>query len=810
MKLFGVRALLATTSLIGLAQPAYADDLLQPADQASVEASASEAEAARSDGDIIVTAQRREQSLQQVPLSISVVGSESLARSNFTTVADLQFLSPGVNYNANFGGGFNIRGVGTQSLLMTAEQSVALIIDDVIQGLPEVSFAGPSYQSLGDIERVEILKGPQGTLFGKNSSAGVIHIITKNPVLDENSIDASFSYGTRNEINANGNFNFAIANTLAARVSTTYQQRDGFVHNQFTGEDHWAYERFSIRGKLLWEPAPSVRVLLAGDYRHLSDNANGLWTLRSCGSGFGAFKPCDELAKYGVVPSPRSLDVAVEGKNSTEQTSYSLSGRIDFDIGDATLTSITAYRDLYQPIALDTDGTPRPIYSRNENISGGTQFTQELRVNGQTGILDYTVGGFFYDARPFQQGMNGGTLNLLPDSSATLLTLNAIGPYANQGYGSWVKAKIKSWAMFGQLEAEVVDGLTLIAGGRYTNDDVRQTIDYYDVPWLCRVAFASGGSCHALPLPLSSGEARVKADKFTYKLTAQYAFNDDVNIYATYATGYKGPMISHPANQPQLLLQPETSKSYEIGLKAQLFERTVTFNVNLFKVDYQDFQGQQRVGIPPITYYTTTNAGGLESKGIEADASWRPTTGLTLSGNIAYIPTTFSEYAVQCNDLYTNPATPPGQCNYVAPGAPPGAPFQFNAGGYPLPYSPKWSWGLTADYETPVAQNLVLGAHANWSYRSSTYGVVADVNSINSGYGLLNGEIGIGQDNGRWRISIFSRNILDKYFVAGIFRTPLDAGTSNSNPLSTLGYSNIPAMDSGRTVGVKLNFSFGQ
>jgi iron complex outermembrane receptor protein len=140
---------------------------------------------------------------------------------------------------------------------------------------------------------------------------------------------------------------------------------------------------------------------------------------------------------------------------------------------------------------------------------------------------------------------------------------------------------------------------------------------------------------------------------------------------------------------------------------------------------------------------------------------------------------------------------------------PAGSPFQFNAAGYPLIYSPKWTWGLTADYEAPVGNGLKLGARATWSYRSSSYGIVADPNSINEGYGLLNGEIGIGEEGGRWRVSLFARNLLDKYFVAGIFRSPLDAGTYNSSPLSTIGYSNIPAMDAGRSVGVKVNFSFG-
>jgi len=802
MKSFGVRALLVSASLLGLMQPAYAQDAAA-APEAQDAAAAPDA-----NGDIIVTAQRRAQGLQDVPVAISVISEKALERSNFTTIADVQFLSPGVNYNANFGGGFNVRGVGTQSLLMTAEQSVALIIDDVIQGLPEVSFAGPSYQSLGDIERIEVLKGPQGTLYGKNSSAGVIQIITKNPVLGQTSIDGYVTYGTKDEINANANANIALSDTLAARISGTYQRRDGFVRNLFNGENHWAYKRFSIRGKLLWEPTTDLKLLLSGEYRRLSDNANGLWTLRKCGSGTGTFKPCNEVAPYGVVAGPRNLDVAVEGDNYTEQTSYNISGRIDYDIGDATITSITAYRDLIQPILVDTDATPRAVYSHNENTSGGTQFTQELRINGRSSIFDYTAGAFYYDARPYQIGINAGTLNLLPDNSPTLVSLNAIGPFANQGYGSRVNAKIRSWALFGQLEAQVTPELTLIAGGRYTKDDVKQRIDYFDVPWVCRTAFASGGTCHAIPLPLSSS-ARTKADKFTYKVTAKYDFTPDINVYATYATGYKGPMISHPGNQPQLLLRPETSKSYEIGLKAMLFDRTVTFNIDAFKVDYKDFQGQQRVGVAPVFYYTTTNAGGLQTKGVEADLSWRAAPGLTLAGNVAYIPTKFTEFSVQCYDLYANPGTPVGQCNYLAPGVPAGTAFQFNAAGYPLIYSPKWTWGLSADYETAVSNDLVLSARATWSYRSKSYGIVADPNTLNPGYGLLNGEIGIGREDGRWRLSVFARNLLDKYFVAGIFRTPLDAGTNNSNPLSTIGYSNIPAMDSSRTVGLKLNFSFG-
>ncbi|RXZ64820.1 TonB-dependent receptor [Pelagerythrobacter rhizovicinus] len=802
-------ALLAGVGLAALAAPAVAQEA--PDESAAVaDDPASSDDDVPVPGEIIVTAQRREQSQQDVPISISVVSAKALEQSNLTTVADIQFLSPGVNYNANFGGGFNVRGVGTQSLLMSAEQSVALVIDDVIQGLPEVSFAGPSYQSLVDIERIEVLKGPQGTLFGKNSSAGVIQIITANPEIGVRSLEGSLSYGTKNELNAESVLNLPLGSTAALRIAGGLQRRDGFVPDLYSGEDRWAYQRYSLRGKLLWEPTDDLSILLNAEYRHLTDNANGLWTFRNCGSGFGAFDPCATVEPYGIEAGPENLEVATDGNSYTKQEAYSFSGRIDYDIGNATLTSITAYRDLLQPISLDTDATPAAIYSRNENVSGGTQFTQELRLNGEAGILNYTVGGFYYDARPYQKGMNGGTLGYLPDDSPILLSLNAIGPYSGQGYGSWVKAKIKSYALFGQLEAEVVPGLTFIAGGRYTNDDVRQTIDYFDVPWLCRAAYAFGQPCHGMDLPLSSGEAQVKADKFTYKLTAKYDITPAVNIYATYATGYKGPMISHPANQPQLLLRPELSKSYEVGLKAELFARALAFNLALFKVDYDDFQGQQRVGVAPTFYYTTTNAGGLQTKGVEADLTWRAAPGLTLAGNVSYIPTKFTEFAVQCYDRYTNPATTPGECNYVQPGLPADAPPQFNAAGYPLIYSPKWTWGATANYEAYVGEGLSFDVGASYSYRSSSYGVVADPNSINPGYGLLNGQMSIGDSDDRWRVALFARNLLDKHFVAGIFRTPLDSGTDNSTPLSTIGYSNIPALDSSRTVGIKFSYSFGE
>jgi iron complex outermembrane receptor protein len=795
-RFFQFQTLLVTCSAIAFSGAAHAQDQ-------------GPAGAESADSEIVVTAQRREERLQDVPIAMSVVSAEQLADSNFTTIADLQFLSPGVNFNSNFGGGFNLRGIGTQSLLMTAEQSVGLVIDDVVQGLPEVSFAGPSYQTLSDIERVEVLRGPQGTLFGKNSSAGVVQVITARPELGFTGGNASASYGSNNEVNISGAFNMPIGDRMAIRITPNYQSRDGFVENRFTGNDIWGYDRSGVRTKLLWEPTDALSILFTNEFRRLVDDANGEWTLRSCGSGFGAFNPCSTLAPYGVVASPENLAGAWDGNNRTRQILTTNSLRFDYEFGNATLTAITAFRDLKQDIAVDTDGTPRPIYSYNRNISGGDQFTQEFRISGGAGPIQYTAGAFYYNAQPYQVGMNGGTLGLVPDSSPVLISTTAIGPSSGSGYSVRVDAEVESWAAFGQIEASVTDQLTLIAGGRFTSDEVTQAISYFDTGMFCRAAWASGGTCHPTPTPPAPTTAATSAEEFTYRLAARYELTPDINIYGSYATGYKGPMISYPANQPQQLVRPELSESWEIGVKSQWFDRALTVNVDLFSVEYEDFQGQQRVGTPPIFYYTTTNAGGLKTHGVEADILWRATDNLNIGASFAYIPTEFTEFSVQCFDLYANPATTPGQCTYVAPGLPPGSPAQFNAAGYPLIYAPEWTYSIRADYTVPLSNNNSIDISANWNWRDETYGVVADPNSINPSYGLLNGQIGYSHDDGRWRISLFGRNLLDEHYVAGIFRTPLDAGASNTTPRSTIGYSNIPAMDSSRTIGVKLDVEFG-
>ena len=789
-------AFLATTSLVGGAGPALAQD--------GVSATVDE---------LIVTAQRREQSLLDVPLSVAVVSGETLKDANLANVTELTQLATGLSYNTNFGGGFQIRGVGTQSVLISSEQSVSVVIDDIVQGLPEISFAGPSYQALTDIERVEVLRGPQGTLFGKNASAGVLQIITKKPQLGVYEGDATVSYATDNEVRLGGNVNVPIGETAAFKLSAFLHRRDGYVHNLYTGEDVSGYNNRGFRAKLLWRPTDRAEVYLIGGHTENTDSGNGIWTLRNCGSGFagtqGQFRACDEAAKYGVTAGPKNLSGAWDGAIGVKQVNNSLSGRITYDLGSGLqVKAITGYYEVDVDQDVEVDSSPRPIISTNFSQFDQSQFSQELRLEGSVNNIDFTVGGFYYRSDNQTIGLQGGTYNLLPDGSPFLLT-TAFGPVRCCFYS--LDSETKSLAAFGQVTVRLLDDRLQVTGGlRYTDDKVRLDSRALDRANTCQVAFALGGDCKtAASYPTPPVTAKKDASDLSGRLSVQYEVVPDVNVYATYSTGYKGPLISYARGQPLLPVDEETVTSYEAGIKGAFFDRRLVATLAAFRTRFKGFQGQTTVvdpQNPAIRSLITTNAGGLKTKGIEFDATFKVTPELTLRGAYAYVPTEFVDFAIQCSDRFTNPATTPGECTYISDQAP--GVLQFNAGGYPLIYSPKTSFNLGLDYARPVLGDHLFRVAANYSWRGKSYTAAADPNSIMPSYGLLGANVSFGPEDGRWRVSAFGRNLLDKYFVSGIFKTPLDSGAAGSTPLSTIGYANIPSIESSRTVGVKLEVAF--
>jgi iron complex outermembrane receptor protein len=761
--------------------------------------------------EVIVTAERREEKLQEVPVAVSVVSSEQLKTTNYSGLTNLQFLVPSVQYNAYTGGGFQIRGVGTQSVNLSTEQDVGIVIDDVVQGIPETNFAAPSYESLTDIDRVEVLKGPQGTLFGKNSSVGVIQILTKKPMLGVFEADGSVSAADGGEYKVQGNINFPIGDDAALRMSGWGFHHAGYIDNVAKGEAISGYDQFGFRGKLLWNPTEDLSIYLIAERSHTGDTGNGSLTLRSCGSGFFTYSPCATDAPLGITASPTNNKVADEGYTDANTDTTSGSLHVDYELGDDTLTSVTAYIQKQEKEGVDVDSTPRPILSVDQTEVGDHQFTEELRLASPSNqFIEYQVGAFYYNVGSLEKNVLAGTFAFEPDNSVNLLSNGFASPVT--GGQTIIRSSTQSVAVFGQATVHVTDQLSLIGGLRYTHDDVRAGVHIGPYPNICEFNYAFGAPCHTTTLPSPVVATTARASNLSGKGTIKYDFNDDVNAYFTYATGYKGPGVSYPAGLPQFVIKPETSQDFEIGVKSQWFDRRLVLNADVFDEKYTNFQGQTYIydaANPGASNFVTANAGGLESKGVEADASYAATDDLTLTGNFAFTPTKYTAFAIQCQDAYTNPATIPGQCTYIPPGSPAGTPAQFNAAGYPLPQAPRYSYNIGANYYHVFADSYSFNANVNWSWHSSTYTIVANPNTVQGGFGLLGLNLGYGPDQGVWRISAFARNLLDQHFVSAIFPTYLDNGGATGIALPTQGYANVPNIESRRTVGVRLDFKIG-
>jgi iron complex outermembrane receptor protein len=749
-------------------------------------------------GEIVVTAERRSERLEDVPVAVSVVSSDALAKSNYTEITNLQFVVPGLQYNPNVGGGFQVRGVGTQSINLTTEQDVGIVIDDVVQSVPQLTFAPPSYDALSDIDQIEVLKGPQGTLFGKNSSVGVLQVITKRPELGVYSGDADVSAGTHGEYKGQINLNIPVGDTVALRLSGFELHHDGFIKNLYNGQELGGYDEYGFRGKLLWKPTSDLTVYLIGERIHTSDPGNGAWTLRSCGSGFNTFSACATDAPYGIVPGPNNTSVALDAPTPASTDTADGSLHIEYQIGRNTLTSITAYMHVNQYENVDVDNSPRPILDADTSVTDSRQFTQELRFSSPADqLIEYTVGAFFMKLDSHFTNELAGTFDFEPDNSTTLLSNGFAGTVS--GGLTVLDTSTTSYAVYGQATIHATSRLQLIGGLRFSHDDVSAGVYVAPLPNVCEFDYAFDGVCHSVSLPSTPETEETSASNVSGKGTLKYVFSDQVNAYVTYATGYKAPAISYAALTPLSTVQPETSRAVEVGLKSELLDRTLVLNVDAFYEKYTNFQADTFVlneANPSASNFELANAGGLESRGFEGDATWRATQELTLSGSITYAPTKFTNFVIQCQSDFTNPAT--GPCYTVAGNS------VFNAAGYPLPESPTTSYTLGADWRHPVGAYLV-DLSGTWNWRSSTYSLVADTDTIQKGYGLLGANVAFGPASGRWQVAIFARNILDQKFVAGIFQTFLDNGGATAIAVPTIGYSNIPSIEAMRTVGMKIS-----
>ncbi|TCU57784.1 iron complex outermembrane receptor protein [Novosphingobium sp. PhB57] len=720
------------------------------------------------DGEILVTARRRQERAQDVPISLSTVDDRALVATGFSNLTQISTLTPslairGTNARNTY---INIRGLGSNSTQNDGlEIGVGVYVDDVYYGR-----VGSSQFDLIDLDHVEVLRGPQGTLFGKNTTAGAISIATREPSFEpEFRGEVSLGENGYRQFRASGS-TALVPDRLALRLTASRTLENGYFDNAYNGGRVGDSRNTALRGQLLFLPSERVKIRLIGDYS------------RQAASGFGSswigyFTKYDNgatisnniidrlsrlgYAQPGAFGDPYARVTALNAPTTSHMNSGGASGKVDVDLDWATLTSITAYRQWNWYPQNDTDGTALDI-----NPIGGTgnrqrQFSQEVRLASQgERKLDYVVGLYY-----FHQIIHALSQYALGSDYAAWNNPTARRDLANYAYAGFeadsaAQPKTDSYAAFGQTTWHVSDALSLTAGLRFTHEDRQASYDQYAVAGndLSVLSAADQATAQALRdalYPATSYFRKVSDNALTGQINIAYKIAPDILAFASYARGVK----SGGVNVGQLpagvsgIVDPEKVNAYEVGLKSQFWDRRITANLAGFWTEVQDYQAAIAEQIGTTTSYRRyiSNIPGVRSRGVEADLSFAPTRQLRLTASGAYTDATYKEYP-----------------NAQAAAENRNLSQTQDLSGVQLPNISKFTYALSADWTHPVriVSDDELYLRADFNHRSSYK--TDETNSRYSkipGYGVLNARLGVRLEDGRWDLSIWARNLLDKNYL---------------------------------------------
>lgn len=699
---------------------------------------------------VIVSATRRDEDIQRVPLAVSIVSGSDLERANRTAVGALASEVPTVNFrtqSSNKDTSLFVRGVGTISTSPGVESSVSTVIDGVVYGA-----RGQATLDLLDLERVEVLRGPQGTLFGKNSSAGVINIVTRAPA-DETSgyLDLGY-FGGGDELRVRSGLSGALSDTVSASVTGLYATYDGNVTNVRNGETVNGYRHTGARAKVAIEPSDALKITLSADYVHSNDNSPlpivGT-TLTAYPSGVVTANPGFAAAVAPVVGGPENRRINSDMNTHVEDDNWGLAGQVEWSFGDYTLTSITAYRSWQNTQFQDGDRLGQ-IYqqfprSHDRGDLDFEQYSQELRIASPKGeFVDYVAGLYWFrgvDEETYRRNVtrcSGSTATPVGPGATPCFTGSATfaEDFGRADYGT----RNTNYAVFGEATFNFTDAFRAIAGARWTHDDLRYNHG--------RVSSATATNSPPGIRPPYASFGSDSDDGYSGRAGVQFDITDSITSYATYSRSYKGPAYNVYFNMQAIdtgVLDPEESDSYELGLKSRLFGNRLTANLALFDTTYDNYQANffDLVGTAVVT--RLINAGEVKTRGAEIDFSARPLPELTLSGGLAYIEARIEDF-----------------------NCPPGAAASCAVNGKPLPYSPDWKGNVRASYLIPLnviaGWDLELGTDYNWQ-SDTQYDISQSPDAIQDAYGIWNASVTFAQPEQGWRASLVVKNIADQSYA---------------------------------------------
>lgn len=688
--------------------------------------------------EVLVTAQKRTESLQDIPVSVTAISARDLEIMGIRDTADLTRASASLTYTE--GGSkqessFRIRGIGTSTFFFSVEPSVAVLIDNVSQVQ-----AGQAFTNLVDVERVEVLRGPQSTLFGKNASAGLINVVTKRSSDTlEGFVEAS--YTDDEETRIKGSISGPLGDTLGYRLTGFYTDYAGYAENlHFNKKDINGREGDGFRGRLDWAPTDDLDISLIGfvsseeddcctpTHRRVDDGAKYF--------GLIDFEEMNPLTR----PSKSNQDPETDNPPDADTDDKGISLQVDWQLGDHTLTSITAYNKWEYDYTEDQDWSGYDFSNYLSFLpSGGVAvfsqaetelISQELRLLSPSGgDWEYMVGLYYADAdndRDYQSPF----------------------PLAYTDYDASTNTETK--ALFGQVTWRVTERTHLTLGGRYNDEEF--SVDYLERD-------ITGG----VMADYSDSDSD---DEVLGKFSVQHFLDDDSMLFASVTTGYKGGAYEVGGEDVKDPIDPETSISYEIGAKTALLDRHLQFNITAFYTEYEDYQAQRNAIIDNRLETTLTNVGELETQGVEIDAIALLGENLTLTLSAAWIDATIEEYpGANC---YPGQTEAQG-CVELIPGDP-STRSQDLAGG-DLNNSPEWKFALGAEYDVPLSSlpfDGFITAAYTWQDELN-FSISGNPLTVHDSYGVANLSLGITErENNRYSVSLFVNNLFDEEYASGL------------------------------------------
>ncbi|WP_371395890.1 TonB-dependent receptor [Fretibacter rubidus] len=714
---------------------------------------------AQLEDEIIVTATKRAESIQDVPISISAYGAEFIEDSGVQDIRDIALYSPNFTISSSSQLSNNriaIRGVGSVGNA-GIEPSVGVFIDGIYYPRP-----GAVIGNLMDIQAVEVLRGPQGTLFGRNTPMGALNVRTKDPSMAGFEGNYQIGYGSQNAFNIGGAVNVPLGENTAMRLSGKLSDRDGFGDNLLTGENFGERKDLNLRGKLLFQPSDQLSVKLTADYGKIQSGGatiaflNGTENPAFIGT-LGALAGAD--SSQIVTDDTFDHDIYQDHRDDLDDKQWGLAGEVTYEFGSGhELKSITAIRNWDAKYFESAIRLPIQLFPRKTDYDNKT-FSQEVQLLSPTGgAFDYLLGAFYYkEDYTISQDFDFGAQFCIP-VVAGLAGLGAAGACAA---GQQIDVSdgdfdqdLESLAVFGQGTFHASEQLSFTLGGRYTDDT--KTADFTNVinnPFAIALSVRDNES----RLGMNINENGFNTSQFTYFANVSYDVTPDAMIFATTSTGYKSGGFNTDGTFPALTRQqrifgPEDTTNYELGIKTTLADGMWTLNATAFRLDIDGFQDRAFDGIS----FITRNVGSLRQQGLEVDTTFRPMDQLSFMGGLSYLDSEFTDY---------RNASPL-----------PGGPVQ-DLTGERAHFAPKWQGSMVADWSDDFS---MMGGTMYFLrgevQHTGTQNIGANTNqnpqTVQEGYSLLNARVGLRADDDQWELNLWGKNLSDKGYCLTIFDQP--------------------------------------